>query len=423
MTEVAPPSYIQSTAPSEQSCPQHARTSQHEQATKELKFAADFKNFKIEEKEKEAQSKDDVYDDAQLQAEFIKGCPALLLPINDNWAPTARDLEAPCVLPARKFAGRARVMWERSAGKPLDPLPASFERPAPARSVNAVPGSEPNAPTYSSFDPFYVPGKKKQIAQGFEPRYPAHIMVDHNVSAIDWDRFLVNLRVVGALRGYETWISILAPMPLILVHAGYGNYWITKGIMAAFAKRHHPEVLALVEIYQHRFFQPRGLDVFIARGNKRVTGHFPGDQTYLRAPNVELGLPLKKGRKLKNIDSSSESDSDSSEDEATSKQERKIAKKKAKIARKEAKIEKKVKVMEMASRRREAIREEEAEGFKIPKRPGKYRLIVQPQVGPAPQPPAAWLQRMETTEKKWGKQKDTSVVKEEVAIDELKSIS
>lgn len=396
MTEVAaPPSYTQVTG-----------YSQHQQAIDESQYAADVKDAKIAEKEKEAKDNNEEDDEAELQAEFIKGCPALLIPINDDWAPTARDLEAPPVLPARKFTGRARVMWERSAGKPLDPLPASFDRPAPAPSTGVHPGSDPTKPTYSHFEPFYVPGKEKQIAKGIEPRYPANIMVDHNISTIDWDRFLMNIRVVGALRGYENWISILAPMPLIILHAGYGNYWITKGIMAAFAKRHHPEVLALVEVYQHRFFQPRGLDVYIAKGTKRLTGHFPGDQTYLKAPKVELGLPLKKKKKARDLDSSSSSSSsDSSSSDSENDEFRTLSKKERKLAKKQMKLDKKKKTMEIVSRRQEAIRKEEAQGFTIPRKPGRYRLIVQPQIGSAPQPPKEWLRRMETTEKKWGKQK------------------
>ena len=62
----------------------------------------------------------------------------------------------------------------------------------------------PTAPTYSSFPAFYLPGKhEKQITRGFEARYPAKVMVDHDVSAVDWDRFLINLRVAGALRSHN----------------------------------------------------------------------------------------------------------------------------------------------------------------------------------------------------------------------------
>lgn len=352
--------------------------------------------------------------DVQAEAALIQGCPSLLVPKNEDWSPLPRDLEAPAILPARTMNGRIRTMWNRSAGKPLKPLPASFDRMPPPRTRS----KDPLAPTYSSFAPFYVPGKnKKLLAEGFEPRYPAKIMVDHNVSAVDWDRFLVNIRVAGALRGRETLIANLAPAPLFILHAGYGNYFITKAIMNKFKKRRIPEVLALIETYQHRFFQPRGLDVFIVTGTQRISGHFPGDMSYEQSPPITLGVPLNKVDSSSSSSSSSSSDSSlSSDDErmiGLSKSECKSYKKNYKKEQKKLRGIKKKEAIErrkqlkrereiMIAERRIAIGEEEAQGFRV-KKHGKYRIVVQPQIGPAPQPDAQWIQSMEAQEKKWGK--------------------
>ena len=107
-------------------------------------------------------------------------------------------------MPSRTIRGRLGGMQERRASKPLKPMPPSLSRPVPpqgsmtARFASEIKGR--TLPTYSDFEPFYLPGKnKRHLQEGIEPRYPAAILVDHDVSAVDWDRFLVNIRVAGAL--------------------------------------------------------------------------------------------------------------------------------------------------------------------------------------------------------------------------------
>lgn len=348
-----------------------------------------------------------------LSDAFIKGCPSLLVPINSDWAPTARDRNAPPILPSRTFIGVIRTALARSPGKPLRPLPASFTRPAPPQS--------PLGPTYSEFPAFYLPGRdKKQIANGFQPRYPAQAMVDHDVSAVDWDRFLVNLRVAGALRGHDHLIANLVPAPLFLVHAAYGNYWITRAIMSGLQRRYIPEVLALVETYQYRFFQPRRLDVFVACGTSRLSGYFPGDDSYLDAPPVELGLRID--------DSSSSSSSDTSDSDAEEylrrvpRRERasvKAAKGADKVPRKKlAEMDPTTRVQlesrmdsikadrkRIVAARRSELAEEKRAGIGL-KRHGKYRIIVQQMNGEPVRPSDAWLARLAEREKKWGRKHD-----------------
>ena len=343
---------------------------------------------------------------------YVKGCPNLLIPKNKDWSPTFFDKMAPSVLPSRTFSGKLRVILRRKAGKPLQYSPKSFTRKPPA------PSSE--GPSYSSFNAFYLPGlHDKQLARGFVPRYPASIMVDHDVSAVDWDQFLINLRVAGALRGHDHLIANLIPAPLIFFHAGYGNFWITRGIMSALQRRYIPEVLALVECYQYRFFLPRKLDVFVACGSSRLTGYFPGDESYLHAPPVELGIRVDD--ESDKSSSSSESDSSDSDEEEYLRRIPRKRRNAVRASRKEGRIsnvmtgeviytnhfgmEKHRKNLkdriDLKRQRREELLSERMAGLKANKQ-GKYRIIVQPLNRPPVKPSATWLTRMEIQERKWG---------------------
>lgn len=350
-----------------------------------------------------------------ISDKYVKGCPPLLVPINSDWAPTDRDRNAPPVLPSRTFIGMMFTAFSRRPGKPLRPIPASFKREAPPVSKNG--------PTYSQFAAFYLPGRhKRQIANGFQPRYPADIMVDHDVSAVDWDRFLVNIRVAGALRGHDHLIANLIPAPLFLVHAAYGNYWITRAIMSGLQRRYIPEVLALIETYQYRFFQPRKLDVFVACGTSRMSGYFPGDDSYLSAPPVELGMRVDSSDSSGSSSGSSSESSDSEEDEYLRRVPRK-ERKSVKAAKSANRIPSKKELVKMSSteraeaeerikaiksdrkrlvaQRRDELEEEKRAGIAL-KKHGKYRIIVQPMMGEPVRPTQEWITRMIEREKKWG---------------------
>ena len=345
----------------------------------------------------------------------INGCPQLLTPRSHDWAPSELDLAAPQVLPRRSLLGVLHVMFSRSAGKPLNPVPQSFLRDPPEPNEKPpAPNGMPTAPTYSSFPAFYLPGKhEKHIARGFEARYPAKVMVDHDVSAVDWDRFLVNLRVAGALRSHDHLLANLAPAPLFLVHAGAGNYWITRGIMSALQKRYIPDVLALVELYQYRFFGPRRLDVFVACKTERISGYFPGDESYLESLPVEMGYPIDSS----SDDGSSSESSDSSDEQrrridrrrrkqiqAQRRQSRPASYKNLRGADRAAALEHRRDVeqswSQVLARRKAAIAEEQALGFNTRKH-GKYRIVVQPLTEEPPSPSAECLQRMAVQEQRW----------------------
>ena len=224
-----------------------------------------------------------------MPLEYVNGRPALLVPASADCAPTARDRLAPPLLPSRTYVGELRESFSRSNSKPLRQAPASFERPAPPEDPHGTTGG----PTYADFQSFYLPGQPERGAAAFQPRYPAHIMVDHDVSAADWDRFLTDVRFVGKWRGADAsaiglciltgMVCSMAAFPIAAV--------LATAVMSNRRAARTNEVLALVETYQYRFFRKRRLDVFVACGASRITGHFPGDMSYLAAPPVEVGMP------------------------------------------------------------------------------------------------------------------------------------
>ncbi|WFD43607.1 hypothetical protein MPSI1_002270 [Malassezia psittaci] len=306
--------------------------------------------------------------------------------------------------------GKLHTKFTRHPGKPLRPTPMSFLRPAspPSRS----------GPTYSSFQAFYLPGRhKSQIAKGFEPRYPADIMVDHDVSAVDWDRFLLNLQVAGALRGRDQLIANVLPASLTIVNAGIGNYWITRGIMNSLQRRYIPEVLALVETYQYRFFQQRELDVFVACGTSRMTGDLDQDEDLKRVPG-EQERQIKEAERSEQVSNKSMSEMDPGYYATTDARLKsyKIDKKRLKEERREKKKEERQKRCEMRKeerqkrhemrkeerQKRHEMRKEERQARSNDKKHGKYRIVIEPMEKPIVQPSAEWLLQLEEREKGWG---------------------
>lgn len=344
--------------------------------------------------------------DSPHPMQYVKGCPALLIPTNADWAPTVRDRNAPGVLPERSWTGKIRNSFARKSGKPLRPYPASFARLAPPPS--------PKGTTYSGFPTFYLPGKSKRITNGFQPRYPAHIMVDHDVSAVDWDRFLMDLQVTGKTRAVDKAIATLVYLPLVPFCGcccGFFCGWIA---LSSLQRRYVADVLALVEAYQYRFFQPRGLDVFVACGSTRLTGYFPGDDSYLDAPPVEAGAPAGFSNKVEEHEYLRRVPRNKRKTVLAVRHANKMpgTVRTAMIdpeSRAEAKDRKQVIKADqkrLKEERRSHLRQEKHDGIEITKS-GKYRIVVQQLSGEPPKPTSDALLHIAELERKWGYQRET----------------
>ncbi len=183
--------------------------------------------------------------------------------------------------------------------------------------------------------------------------------------------------------------------------------------MNALQKRYIPDVLAHVELYQYRFFGPRRLDVFVACKTARISSYFPGDESYLESPPVEMDYPLDPS----SDDGSSSESSDSSDEQrrridrrrrkhiqAQRRHSRPASYKKLRGADRAAALEHRRDVeqswSQVLARRKAAIAEEQALGFNTRKH-GKYRIVVQPLTEEPPSPSAECLQRMAVQEQRW----------------------
>jgi hypothetical protein len=169
-----------------------------------------------------------------------------------DWSPGPGDASL-LEIPRKNFGDSVKTRFSRSPGNPLEPPPPSLSRPPPPRSAST---------TYSPFEPFYLPGKGEFVGDGFIPVYPGRVMVDHNISAADWERFLEDIVVAAELTGSQLFIGeVVVPLVLSPLHLGLGADFITEEITGDMQERKVPLAVALIESYQRALFQPRGVDV------------------------------------------------------------------------------------------------------------------------------------------------------------------
>ena len=339
---------------------------------------------------------------------YVKGCPAILVPARADWGPTARDRDAPPVLPKRTCLGRLRESWTRKTGKPLYPPPASLARAAPPRAEKGTLST-----TYAPFASFYLPGKSKRIANGFQPRYPAHIMVDHDVSAADWDRFLADIRVVGKVRPGEKALMTLCwfvflPCNICCCGGAVLSTLVSLALLEHAHRRHIPKMLELIELYQYRFFRARGLDVFVACGATRLTGHFPGDKSYVHAPPVEVGAPptistsVEEAELIRRVPTCQHEAVLEARyaNRAPSAISAAFMNPQARADASARRAEIRTAARQRAAERRADLRQERLEG--VDARQGRFRIVVQPLAAPPPPPPRESLAYMAALERAWG---------------------
>ncbi|KAN0066586.1 hypothetical protein ACQY0O_000680 [Thecaphora frezii] len=268
-----------------------------------------------------------------------------------DWAPAPEDSTL-LSLPQQAFKMRVKQRFARTAGDIFNPPAPSFSRP-PSQQFS-----------YTPFVPISIKASGKLLADGFKPLYPGRVLVDHDVSAADWARFLEDIGVAGRLTGGQSVIAQVAP---VTMHLGTAGYFLTKALEKNMKRKKIPLIAEAVETWQQRFFLPRRLDVYVVEANERLTARQPGEAV----PGTPLPAKTQKaeGDSSDSSDSdSSDSDSSDSEDEhsgkpagpheegLTSKQLRRQRKKERKAARREAKKERKEKRREKKTKRKEAKR-------------------------------------------------------------------
>lgn len=199
-------------------------------------------------------------------------------------------------------------------------LKMRFSGPSSEQRAMAPPPSFSRQPrlAYSTpFEPVYIRSAhnkkvdKQILADGFQPVYPGRLMVQHDVSAADWGRFLEDLVIAGKLTGKQSIISNVAPMTM---HMGATGYFVTRAIEKRIKKRKDPLIAEMAETWQQDFFTARGLDVYILYNGERITARSPNAPI----PGITAPIPPQLQRSStasSSSSSSSSSGSDSSEDE------------------------------------------------------------------------------------------------------------
>ncbi|CEH18394.1 Protein of unknown function DUF4646 [Ceraceosorus bombacis] len=94
-------------------------------------------------------------------------------------------------------------------------------------------------------------------------------MVDHNVSIADWARFLEDIEVAGRLSGGQRILTDLV-LPTT-AHLGAAAFFVSRAIQRSMKRKKEPVVLGTIEEWAESFFAPRGLDVYVAQGQERLT--------------------------------------------------------------------------------------------------------------------------------------------------------
>lgn len=236
-------------------------------------------------------------------------------------------------------------------------------------------------------------------------------MVDHDVSAADWDRFLTDLRFLGKFRSGDAsaiglcvltgLVCSMAALPVTVV--------LASAVMANRRSARNNEVLALVETYQYRFFRKRRLDVFIACGASRITGHFPGDRSYLDAPPVEVGMPdsfnaeIEELELLRRIPMTERHPIHANRNAHAVPGTFRSAFLDADSRRRVAESQKLIKEdKQRRAAERDCDRAQEKLDGTHQMRHGRYRLVVQPLVGRVPEPSDDILASMLALERMWG---------------------
>ncbi|SPO30986.1 uncharacterized protein UTRI_10243 [Ustilago trichophora] len=218
-----------------------------------------------------------------------------------DWSPSPYDARL-THLPQLDFDLRIKMRFSgpSSEQRALAP-PPSFSR-----------HFQPYHPFPSQFEPIYIrsannkKAQKQLLSDGFQPVYPGRLMVQHDVSAADWGRFLEDLVVAGRLTGKQSIISNVAP---IAMHLGATGYFVTKTIEKGMKKRNDPLICEVVETFQQNFFSVRNLDVYIVHNGERLTA---------RSPNATIpagNFPVANRRSETGSSTNSSSSSSSSESE------------------------------------------------------------------------------------------------------------
>ncbi|TKY88830.1 hypothetical protein EX895_002071 [Sporisorium graminicola] len=311
-----------------------------------------------------------------------------------DWAPSAHDARL-THLPQVDLETRIKMRFSGPSAeqRALAPPPSFSRHCQPTLRYSA----------HSHFEPVYIKSankkeeKKQLLSDGFQPVYPGALMVQHNVSAADWGRFLEDLAVAGKLTGKQSIISNVAPMTM---HMGATGFLVTRAIERAMKKRKDPVICEAVETWQQSFFGPRDLDVYILHTGERLTARSPNAP--IPGTNLTASTQLQRSKTSASSSSSSSSSSSDSDDSVDSrhpafqptgdrkmdKMQKKALKKQRRLERKQRKAQHKhEKKMARIDRKRERDLKKHGDSASRTGARGGYLLVIAPLKPTVSKPP------------------------------------
>ncbi|KAI0784102.1 hypothetical protein C8Q75DRAFT_810448 [Abortiporus biennis] len=149
--------------------------------------------------------------------------------------------------------------------KLLNPPPICFYR------------APPEVPR-TAFPPITTLGFGSKVDKGFLTMPPPthlnpHPFALHDVNEEDWTTFLSHVKLAASLNGTDALI-IIASFATWGIGIGFGGltYFMTKGIQKHTRTKKEEFVAIVVDHWNSHFFNPRCLNITLARGKRCITG-------------------------------------------------------------------------------------------------------------------------------------------------------
>ncbi|KZS97330.1 hypothetical protein SISNIDRAFT_463243 [Sistotremastrum niveocremeum HHB9708] len=154
-----------------------------------------------------------------------------------------------------------QTVERRQGSDPFDPPPPSFSRPTrngsnfvsfPHMRLDGI----PNAHLDACFPIMLPPSSMRP-----------HPFVTHDVTEVDWTRFLEDMQIIGALTRRQ---RSLYDVSSNAKYVGITGYLIAQAIEGSKKKKHELPVVNFIEIWNDRFFHPRKMRVVLVKGFEPV---------------------------------------------------------------------------------------------------------------------------------------------------------
>ncbi|THG95419.1 hypothetical protein EW145_g7963, partial [Phellinidium pouzarii] len=156
---------------------------------------------------------------------------------------------------------------------PTPPLARAPSSPPRARGLYVPSTEAPNA----SFPPLVIHSKGKRLEEGFYNTLPPtdvepHPFAQRNITKADWKKFLDDIQSSARLAASDS----RSPQPLVMSGGIIRNVMRSLSATATENQREpgsRNSLGALIDTWNENFFHPRGLEVVLAKGSRRLSGN------------------------------------------------------------------------------------------------------------------------------------------------------